>query len=179
MNMIIRQLFYLLLFFTTVNVTNGFMRSGITIYGYVMPSAEPQGVIVTKRSNNETEFLYTEEFNANTNPLKLYFNYLFENTGKRQIVEVDNLCAEHKYGTPEYAAKLYVLKYFANTDKCPIKKGTKVTFKIGQRFIYSIENPGCGINVGTFSLFKKTSIPDITPLVFLVNFRGNITGPDC
>ncbi|XP_051171737.1 uncharacterized protein LOC127288373 [Leptopilina boulardi] len=172
------KLFYLLSIFASISISKAFIRTGITLNGDVISNVEPQGVIVKKLNETSTEILYTEEFNADTNPLKLYWNFFFENTGVRQIEEIDNLCAKQKYGSPKYAAKSYVLNFFANTDKCPIKKGTKVIYTIGIPFTHINTNPSCGINHGSFSLFKK-NVDGKSPLVFLFNFRSNVTGDDC
>ncbi|XP_043473249.1 uncharacterized protein LOC122505584 [Leptopilina heterotoma] len=169
----------LLSIFIIINLTKAYDRRGTVYEADFRTLDETQGLTVRRLNNNAYEFLYTEEFNADTNPLKLNFNYFFEKSGSRQIVEVDNICGDYKYGTPEYAAQHFVLEFLAETKECPIKKGTRFVFRTGRTYQYSNTFPSCGISYGFVSIFRTNTTSGQSPLVLLFNYRGLITGNDC
>lgn len=53
---------------------------------------------------------------------QVYFNYIFEETGEREIVELQNLCGKYKKGSIADSLKNFILAKLGNTKKCPIKK---------------------------------------------------------
>ncbi|XP_051171727.1 uncharacterized protein LOC127288367 isoform X1 [Leptopilina boulardi] len=179
MNLTIRKVFFFISIFAAINIIDGFIRTVTPIYANFMTKHDPEGVSVTRINKTTTEIVFTEEFNADTNPLKVHIDYFFETSGERHIIQIDNLCAPQKNDTTEYAAQTYVLKYFGNTDKCPIKKGTKVTHTIGKPFTCNLTDPDCGSDDGTISMFKKNSKKGNSPLVLLVHYGAKVTGSDC
>ncbi|XP_051171728.1 uncharacterized protein LOC127288367 isoform X2 [Leptopilina boulardi] len=152
MNLTIRKVFFFISIFAAINIIDGFIRTVTPIYANFMTKHDPEGV---------------------------HIDYFFETSGERHIIQIDNLCAPQKNDTTEYAAQTYVLKYFGNTDKCPIKKGTKVTHTIGKPFTCNLTDPDCGSDDGTISMFKKNSKKGNSPLVLLVHYGAKVTGSDC
>lgn len=53
---------------------------------------------------------------------QIYFNYIFEDSGSREIIYVDNLCGNYRPDSLERDVQLLILTKFANTDKCPIER---------------------------------------------------------
>ncbi|XP_043473246.1 uncharacterized protein LOC122505581 [Leptopilina heterotoma] len=138
-----------------------------------------QGLNITKIDNG-FEFLWLEEFDGSKTTLTANFNYIFENTGSREIIIVKDLCANYKVGSLEHDVQMFILSKFMNTTKCPIKKGMKATYELPNPYTYPTTNRECGLVDGTLNLFKISSKHRrLTPLVMRMNFIGNVTGPNC
>ncbi|XP_051171744.1 uncharacterized protein LOC127288377 isoform X2 [Leptopilina boulardi] len=115
----------------------------------------------------------------NASGIIIYFNYFFEDSGVREIVELNNLCAKYKYGTLNNAVKKFVLAKLGNTNKCPIKKGKKKV-KFPVKFAYLTKNKNCGPVFAMFNVFRNNKTDNnTTPMLIGATFRGTVTGDDC
>lgn len=63
---------------------------------------------------------------------QVYFNYIFEDTGNREIINVNDLCGDYKVGSLEHDVQLLIMSQFVNSLQCPIKKVSKL-----KRIIYN------------------------------------------
>ncbi|XP_043473258.1 uncharacterized protein LOC122505593 [Leptopilina heterotoma] len=158
----IKFIFMLLAF---AAVVNAYERHVNLPEGDIIQGKNSSGVIIRKKKTHvEVEWL--EDFNYE-NSLKIYFNYVMENTGLREIVELDNLCGKYKRGTLDNSVKKFILSKLGITSKCPIKKGVKkITFPI--KFDYQTETKECGPVYGLFNILRNNKEdPNTTPLLIV------------
>ncbi|XP_043473248.1 uncharacterized protein LOC122505583 [Leptopilina heterotoma] len=133
-----------------------------------------------KEITNGYEVEWLEEFDEHTNPLKVYYNYIFEDSGTREIINLDNLCSTYRPGTPEFAVQQHMLTRLANTRTCPIKKGTKVALRPWDLYSWQTNNLRCGYVDGTSYISKKNSNrAGHTPFLLSIHFTGMVVGPNC
>lgn len=70
-----------IIFTKLIIIFKAYDRRGIVYEADFRTLDETEGLIVRKLNNNAYEFLYTEEFNADTNPLKVrelaFYNIFF------------------------------------------------------------------------------------------------------
>ncbi|XP_051171724.1 uncharacterized protein LOC127288363 [Leptopilina boulardi] len=163
------------LFFTTPDVN----RTIILYTGNFLMNNITTGVKLSKVGNN-LNFEWTEEFNNKNNSFKAYVNYFFANSGIREIVTVPNMCNTYKEDSLQYFLQLLILKGFANTFKCPIKKGSTSTFEMPYTYTYTTKNHACGPFYAMYNIFKlNPKKPKITPALFVATFTGHISGANC
>ncbi|XP_051171743.1 uncharacterized protein LOC127288377 isoform X1 [Leptopilina boulardi] len=168
---------FIYLLFALVAAANAYKRYVNLPEGDVVQGKNASGIIVRPKSTYlEVEWL--EKFDYK-NSLKIYFNYFFEDSGVREIVELNNLCAKYKYGTLNNAVKKFVLAKLGNTNKCPIKKGKKKV-KFPVKFAYLTKNKNCGPVFAMFNVFRNNKTDNnTTPMLIGATFRGTVTGDDC
>ncbi|XP_043467597.1 uncharacterized protein LOC122501894 isoform X2 [Leptopilina heterotoma] len=98
---------------------------------------------------------------------------------KRELMNmlnsINNLCGDVKKGTSEERVKKFALKTIANIDDCPIKKGTKATFKVPSTYPFSSEKNDCGPYRSELKIFRKKDKDNAHPIITGL-FSGNITG---
>ncbi|XP_043473247.1 uncharacterized protein LOC122505582 [Leptopilina heterotoma] len=171
----------ILLLFAYISVNIGVLvnRTDTITWANIRTPDQFRGVKVTKVTNGY-EILWEEKIDNRNNTLIVYFNYIFEDTGTREIINVNNLCGDYKVGSLEHDVQLLIMSQFVNSLECPIKKGTKAMYLVPKPYTYPTENHECGLVDGTINIFKKSlSRPKIQPLVLRVHFIGNVTGPEC
>lgn len=154
-------------------------RTNDMIWVNIKTSRDFRGITV-KQTSAGYEIEWLEDFDISINPLLGYFNYIFEESGHRQVINIDNLCGTYGRESIEHAVQQYMLLRFANTTQCPIKKGTKVIYKLPETFSWQTENRECGLVDGGLYLKKKKSRRSgHTPFLLRVFLSGNVTGPEC
>ncbi|XP_051171723.1 uncharacterized protein LOC127288362 [Leptopilina boulardi] len=137
------------------------------------------GLKLSKEDNN-LKFLWTEEFNNYNNSFKVYVNYFFANSGIREIITIPNACGTYRTDTIQHFLQILVLKGFADTFTCPIKKGATGNFQMPLVYSYMTRNPACGPTYAMYNVFKlNPKKPKITPVLFVATFTAHISGPNC
>ncbi|XP_043473252.1 uncharacterized protein LOC122505588 [Leptopilina heterotoma] len=168
------------LLFAYIAIVNSLeLRTNYIGWMNIRASNNLRGVQVREiRNGYEIEWL--EEFDEHTNPLKVYFNYIFEDSGNREIINVDNLCGTYRSGTLEFAVQQHMLLKLANTRTCPIKKGTKVILRSPDMYSWQTNNLACGFVDGSAYIKKKHSNrAGHTPFLLRMHFTGLVIGPNC
>ncbi|XP_051171731.1 uncharacterized protein LOC127288369 [Leptopilina boulardi] len=169
------------IFFAYISITNAILvnRTNYINWVQIRRGEEFQGVRV-RQINGGYIINWLEDYDDSANSLKVYFNYIFEKSGSREIINVKNLCGTEMPGTLEFAVQQHMLTKFATTKQCPIKKGTQVIFRLPDTYTWETKNHECGWVDGSSYISKTHSRRnDHTPLLLRIHFTGYVTGPNC
>ncbi|XP_051171738.1 uncharacterized protein LOC127288374 [Leptopilina boulardi] len=167
------------LLFVLVTLSNAVIRKSSFTSGHVIKGKEATGINLTKDKNGQTVIEWTEQFDS-YNDLTVYISQIYEDTGRLQVIELANLCKEYPNDSFDQTIKLWMLKFFRHTKRCPIKTG-KITLRYPLRNTYNATIAGkeCGPILSTIQ-FVKTKKPDSNsdkaPLMISAQLRGAVTG---
>ncbi|XP_043467593.1 uncharacterized protein LOC122501891 [Leptopilina heterotoma] len=147
-----------------IQVKWGKVRQGLTI------------LVNIKRGANATNITWNGEVTENKNRLRATYEFTYIAQNKTRTTRASNLCTPAKKGSFDEVVQTFLLKTLANSDSCPIKKGTMVSYKTPFDYSYAVdESFGCGEFRSKMKLFRSHKITDLIP-VLVYKFGGTITG---
>ncbi|XP_051167449.1 uncharacterized protein LOC127285461 [Leptopilina boulardi] len=161
--------------FFTIGYTEA--KKAEVTWGRIMKGKYYPGVTV-KTNNGTTEITWNEPVNSQINPLRATFSIRFTKQKRTMSAELDNLCGIYEHTSLEESVQIFILKFIANAQKCPISKGAKATFSVPLTYSYTelTKESLCGPYRSEMKVFRKKDTGNAQPII-IGAFKGIMT--DC
>ncbi|XP_051167474.1 uncharacterized protein LOC127285476 [Leptopilina boulardi] len=163
------------LLFICFVVGQGEDRSLQITWGIILKGLTP--LVSLRYGWNQANITWNANISDKENPLRATYavTYLSPNITTK-YGNSSNLCNPAQKGSFEGVLQTLILKTIANTDSCPIQKGTTSSYSTPFNHTYTIDKSGgCGNFIADIKIFRQNHRTNLFP-VLINTFGGKITG---
>ncbi|XP_043467587.1 uncharacterized protein LOC122501887 [Leptopilina heterotoma] len=148
----------------TIQITWGEMYQGLTT------------LLSVKHDKNATNITWNRNVSENKNPLRATYKFIYTSLNKTRSANTSNLCTPAPKGSVMEVSQTFLLKTITNSENCPIKKGTTVSYSTPFKYTYKINKSyGCGEFKAEMKLFRQNRITNLFPIL-VHKFGGTVSG---